>query len=62
MNTAIIEIASPETRQAVEKLRNELGALYWETFGKEVEPEIVLAEAEYLVAKHGPNFELKDLF
>jgi hypothetical protein len=62
MATAINEITSPETRQAVKKLRHELDRLYWETFGKEAEPEIVLAEAEYLVAKHGPNFELKDLF
>ncbi len=62
MNTAIRDLGSLEMQQAVERLRNELYRLYLETFGKEPKPEVLLAEAEDLVAKHGPGFELKHLF
>jgi hypothetical protein len=61
MNNAANELAYLETQQAIEKLRNELYKLYWEAFGKEPKLEVLRAEAAYLVAKHGPNFELTDL-
>jgi hypothetical protein len=62
MNTAIDESATREKQQAIEKVRNELHKMYWELVGKEPDPEVVRAEAENLVAKLGPNLELKDLF
>jgi len=61
MNNAANEAVSLETQQAIEKLRDELYKLYWEAFGKEPKLEVLRAEAAYLVAKHGPKFELKDL-
>ena len=61
MNNAANEAVSPEMQQAIQKLRDELHKLYWEAFGKEPNQEVIWDEAAYLVAKHGPNFELKDL-
>ena len=61
MNNAANEVVSPETQQAIQKLRDELYKLYWEAFGKEPNLEVIWDEAAYLVAKHGPNFELNDL-
>jgi len=61
MNNAANELVSLETQQAIEKLGNELYKLYWKAFGKEPKLEVIRAEAAYLVAKHGPNFELTDL-
>jgi len=61
MNNAANELVSLETQQAIEKLGNELYKLYWKAFGKEPNLEVIRAEAAYLVAKHGPNFELTDL-
>jgi hypothetical protein len=61
MNDAANELVSLETQQAIEKLRDELYKLYWEAFGKEPKLEVLRTEAAYLVAKYGPNFELKDL-
>jgi len=61
MNNAANEVVSPEIQQAIEKLRDELYKLYWEAFGKAPNLEVLRDEAAYLVAKHGPNFELKDL-
>jgi hypothetical protein len=62
MNSVVDESASREKQQAIEKVRNELHKIYWELVGKEPDPEVVRAEAEDLVAKLGPNVELKDLF
>jgi len=62
MNTAIDESAAREKQQAIEKVRNELHKMYWELVGKEPDPEVVRAEAENLVAKLGPNLDLKNLF
>jgi len=62
MNTTIYESASREKQQAIENLRNELHKIYWDQVGKEPDPEVVYAEAVDLIAKHGPNFELKDFF
>ena len=61
MNNAANEVVSPETQQAIEKLRDELYKLYWEAFRKKPNLEVLRDEAAYLMAKHGPNFELKDL-
>jgi len=61
MNNAANEAVSLETQQAIQKLRDELYKLYWEAFGKEPNLEVIWDEAAYLVAKHGPNFEFKDL-
>ena len=61
MNNAANELVSLETQQAIEKLGNELYKLYCKAFGKEPKLEVIRAEAAYLVAKHGPNFEFKDL-
>lgn len=62
MNTAIDELASREKQQAIENIRNELHKIYRDIVGKEPDPEVLDAEAEALIAKHGPNFELKDFF
>jgi hypothetical protein len=62
MNTAIADSAAREKQQAIENVRNELHKIYCDLVGKEPDPEVVWAEAEDLVAKHGPNFALKDLF
>jgi hypothetical protein len=62
MNTAIDESASREKQQAIENIRNELHKIYRDLVGKEPDPEVVYAEAEDLIAKHGLNFELKDFF
>jgi hypothetical protein len=56
------ESASREKQQAIENIRNELHKIYRDLVGKEPDPEVVYAEAEDLIAKHGPNFELKDFF
>jgi len=61
MNTAVNESASRE-RQAIENMRNELHKLYWEQVGKEPDPEILWAEAEDIVARYGPDADLKELF
>lgn len=61
MNSAANELDYLETQRAIEKLLNELDKLYREAFGKEPKLEVLRAEAAYLVAKHGPNFELTDL-
>jgi hypothetical protein len=61
MNTAINESTSRE-RQAIENMRNELHKLYWEQVGKEPDPEILWAEAEDIVARYGPDADLKELF
>ncbi len=53
---------SLQKRQAIENIRNELHKIYWEHVGKEPDPEILWAEAEDFVAKHGPNAGLEDLF
>ncbi len=58
MNTVIDQ----SKRQAVENIRNELRRLYRAAVGKDPDPEVVLAEAQDFVAKHGPNADLKKLF
>ncbi len=62
MSTAIDESASREKQQALENIRNELCKIYRDLIGQEPDPEVVYAEAEDLIAKHGPNFDLKDFF
>jgi hypothetical protein len=62
MNTAINETASREKQQAIENIRNELHKIYLDLVGKEPDPEVIYAEAQDLIVKHGPNFELKDYF
>jgi hypothetical protein len=49
------ESASREKQQAIENIRNELHKIYRDLVGKEPDPEVVSAEAEDLIAKHGPN-------
>jgi hypothetical protein len=49
-------------RQAVENISNELYKLYLAVVGKEPDPEVVRAEAEYFVAKYGPDADLKEMF
>ncbi|MGP8050872.1 MAG: hypothetical protein ACLPYB_09695 [Desulfobaccales bacterium] len=49
-------------RQAVENIRRELHQLYRDVVGREPDPEVVRAEAEDFVAKHGPEANLKELF
>ncbi|MGA8573441.1 MAG: hypothetical protein ACLP7A_00240 [Desulfobaccales bacterium] len=61
MNTDIDPSISREKQQALEDLRNELHKIFQNLVGKEPDPEVISAEAEDLIAKHGPNFELKDL-
>jgi hypothetical protein len=56
------ESASREKQQAIENLCQVLHQIYWNQVGKEPDPNVVWAEAEDLVAQHGPNFELKDWF
>ncbi|MGA7579651.1 MAG: hypothetical protein WBW52_16030 [Desulfobaccales bacterium] len=62
MNTGIDASVSREKQQALEDLRKELHKIFQNLVGKEPDPEVISAEAEDLIAKHGPNFELKDLF
>ncbi len=62
MDTAIDESTALEKQQAITNLRNELHKIYLDIVGKEPEPEVVWAEAEDLVAKLGPDFDLKDWF
>ncbi len=61
MNTAKNEFTSRE-RQAIEKVRDGLYALYRQAIGKEPNPEILWAEAEDIVARYGPEADLKELF
>lgn len=61
MNTAINESTSRE-RQAVENIRDELYELYRKAIGKEPDPEILWAEAQDIVARYGPDADLKELF
>jgi hypothetical protein len=61
MNTAINEFNSRE-RQAIENVRDELYELYRQAIGKEPDPEILRAEAEAIVARYGPDADLKELF
>ncbi|MGA7578147.1 MAG: hypothetical protein ACLQUW_02555 [Desulfobaccales bacterium] len=58
MNTPIDQ----SKRQAVENITNELHKLYLAVVGKEPDPEVVRAEAEYFVAKYGPDADLKEMF
>jgi hypothetical protein len=58
MNTVI----GQSKRQAVENIRHELHKLYRAALGKEPDPEVLWAEAEDLVAKYGPDADLKELF
>ncbi len=60
MNTAINE--SIRERQAIEKIRDELYELSRKVTGKEPDPEILWAEAEEFVARHGPDASLKEIF
>jgi hypothetical protein len=62
MNTSGVASASREKQQAIENLCNVLHRIYWDRVGREADPEVVWAEAEDLVTKHGPNFDLKDWF
>jgi hypothetical protein len=61
MNTAINESTSRE-RQAIENIRDELYELYRKAIGREPDPEVVWAEAEDFVTRHGPDAHLKELF
>ena len=61
MNNAIDESISRE-RQAIENIRDELGELYRKALGREPNPEVLWAEAEDFVARHGPDAHLKELF
>lgn len=61
MNTAIDESISRK-RQAIEHIRDELYELYRKALGREPNPEVLWAEAEDFVAKHGPDANLKELF
>jgi hypothetical protein len=49
-------------RRAVENISKELHRLYLSVVGKEPDPEVVRAEAEYFVAKYGPDADLKEMF
>jgi hypothetical protein len=51
-----------QEREAVDRLRAELHALFVKAFGKEPNPEIIREEAESMVSKHGATAELKDIF
>jgi hypothetical protein len=59
MNTALDESPSRE-RQAIENLRDELAELYRKATGKDLDREILWAEAEDFVARYGPDADLKD--
>ena len=48
--------------QAVENVRNELHKLYWETVGKEPDPEVMWKDAKNFVAKFGPDASLLRTF
>ena len=61
MNTGIDQSDSREKQQTLENVRNELHKIYRDRVGKEPD-EVVRAEAEHLVAKHGLKFALKDCF
>jgi hypothetical protein len=61
MNTATNESTSRE-RQAIENVRDELYELYRKAIGKEPNTEILWAEAEDIVARYGPDADLKELF
>ena len=62
MTTVIDASDFREKQQALEDMRNKLHKLYQDLVGREPDPEVISAEAEDLIARHGPNFELKDLF
>jgi hypothetical protein len=61
MNTGINEFTSRE-REAIKNVRDELYELYRKALGKEPNPEVLWAEAEYFVTKYGPDATLKELF
>jgi hypothetical protein len=49
-------------KEAVSRLTVQLCKLFLERFSKEPDPQVVRKEAEYLVSRHGPIREIKDIF
>ena len=56
------DAANLQKKQAIKDIYQDLYRLYREAIGKEPDTELLWAEAEDFVAKHGPNVGLKDLF
>ena len=46
---------------AVARISKDLEELFYRRMGKPPDPEALKAEAEELVARHGPSFSLEDM-
>ncbi len=61
MNTAMNK-STAQGRQAIKNIRDELDELYRKVIGKELDPEVLWAEAADFVARYGPDASLKEFF